>query len=122
MQTFNDIISASFVSGGVFDAYDLVGWNDQKIAARDARVKCVAKSPSTAAGQDYAGMLAGLARMKAVAAIAAAGTDLVADAGGVRPKGSVVVGENTVHDENVFAVALHPAAENAFVDIFFFIR
>lgn len=115
MQTFNDILSSSFVSGGVFDAYDLVGWDDQKIAANDAKVKCVAKSPSTAAGQDYAGMLAGIARVKAASAIAAGGTALVtAAAGGVKPR--------TGEEANVFAVALHPAAANAFVDIFFFIR
>lgn len=122
MQTFNDIISASFVSGGAFDAYDLVGWDDQKIVARDARVKCVAKSPASAAGQDYAGMLGGIARVKAIATIATAGTELVADAGGVRPKGSFVVEGSPVADKNVFAVALGTAAESAFVDIFFFVR
>lgn len=115
MQTFNDVLSISIISAGVFAAYDLVGWNDQKIAANDARVKCIAKNPATAAGQDVAGMLVGTARVKAAAAIADAGTPLVsAAAGGVKPR----AGEET----NVFAVALHPAASGAFVDIFFFIR
>lgn len=115
MQTFNDVLSASFISGGVFAAYDLIGWNDQKIAGNDAKVKCVAKSPATAAGQDYAGMLCGIARVKAAAALAAAGTPLVsAAAGGVKAR----AGE----EENVFAVNLAPAAAGAFVDIFFFIR
>lgn len=115
MQSFQDVLTIPIVSDGAWNAYDLIGWDDRKIAADDARVQCVAKHPSTAPGQDIAGMVVGTVRVKAAAAIAAKGTPLVsAAAGGVKPR----AGEET----NVFAVALHPAAAGAFVDIFFFIR
>jgi hypothetical protein len=108
MQYFQDVLTLSVVSTGTFEAYDLVGYNGAKIAAADAVVLGVAKSPVTVVGDMAAVMVLGTARVKAVGAIAQGAKVVSAAAGGVQTAGAGV---------NPFATALHAAADGEFVQI-----
>lgn len=108
MQYFQDVLTLSVTATSAFEAYDLVGYNGAKIAAADAVVLGVAKSPATEVGDLAAVMVMGMARVKAVGAIAQ-GTQVVsAAAGGVQTIGAGV---------NPFAIALAAAADGEFIDI-----
>ncbi len=107
MNTFIDILSLSFIAKGDFDAYDLIGFDDQKIAADDAQVKGVAKHPGSA-GLDIAVIAIGVARVKASGIINAGERVISAAAGGVKTVGA---------GSNDFATALTTAADGDFLDI-----
>lgn len=110
MQYFHDALSDTVTATTVFDAFDLVGFDDAKITADDAAVKGVAKNPATV-GQDIAVMLIGTARVKAKGAIAKGDPLISAATGGVKKK---VADPASV---NVFATALTAAADGEFVTI-----
>ncbi len=109
MQYFQDVLSLTATATGLFDAYDLVGFDDAKITTDDAAVKGVAKNPATEIGLDVAVLTIGTARVKAVGVIAKGAKLMTAAAGGVK-----VVG---VTPANPFATALTAAADGEFVTI-----
>lgn len=109
MQYFVDILTVTATSAGLFEAYDLVGFDNLKVTGADAAVKGVAKSPSTEIGQQIGVIVIGLARVKAVGAITAGAKLVSAAAGGVQVAGGSPV--------NVFARALTAAADAEFVEI-----
>lgn len=109
MQTFQDVLTVTAQSTGLFAAYDLVGFDGAKVTTADAPVLGVSKHPNTVIGDYAAIMVIGTVRVKAVGAITA-GTKLVsAAAGGVQAAGGTPA--------NTFAVALTTAADGEFVDI-----
>lgn len=109
MQFFHDVLSGTATATTVFDALDLVGFDDAKVAADDAPVKGVAKNPATAVGMDVAVLLIGTARVKAKGAIAKGAKVVSAAAGGVKTGGATPA--------NPFATALTDAADGEFVTI-----
>ncbi len=110
LQTFHSVFSDTLTATTVFDAYDLVDYNDAKIAADDAPVKAIALNPATEVGLHVAGMMIGRGRLKANGAITK-GTKLISAAGG----GVKAAVANSV---NPFAVALSDAADGEYVEIF----
>lgn len=108
MQYFQDVLTITVPSTGLFEAYDLVGHNGAKITAADAVVLGVAKSPNTVIGDQAPVMVLGVARVKAVGAIALGAKVTSAAAGGVQTVGAGV---------NPFATALNAALDGEFVDI-----
>ncbi|MCA1492709.1 hypothetical protein I6F11_17450 [Ensifer sp. NBAIM29] len=50
MQFFQDVLSDTVTATSLFDAYDLVGFDDAKVTADDVPVKGVAKHPATEIG------------------------------------------------------------------------
>lgn len=107
---FQDLLTDTIITTGLFEAYDLVSFAGAKIVAADAVVAGVAKSPCSLIGDPAPIMKAGLVRVKAVGAIAAGGRVVSAAAGGVQAQGAGV---------NPFGRALHAAADGEFVTISF---
>ncbi len=107
MNTFIDILSLTFTAKGDFKAYDLIGFDDQKITADDAVVKGVAKHPGSA-GLDIALIAIGVARVKSVGIINAGERVISAAAGGVKTVGA---------GNNDFATALTSAGDGDYLDI-----
>lgn len=108
MQYFQDVLTVTVTSTGLHEAYDLIGHNGAKIAAADAVVLGVAKSPTTVIGDPVAVMVLGVFRVKAVGTIALGAKVTSAAAGGVQTVGAGV---------NAFATALNAALDGEFVDI-----
>lgn len=108
MQFFQDVLTHTVISTGLFEAHDLVNYAGAKITTADAQVLGVAKSPNTVIGDPAPVMVSGIARVKAVGAITAGGKVVSAAAGGVQAQGAGV---------NPFAVALSTAADGEFVTI-----
>ena len=109
MQHFHDILTVTVRSTGTFEAMDLIGYGGARVAAADAPVLGVAKSPNTVIGDYAAVMTIGVARVRA-AGIVTVGAKLVsAAAGGVQVAGGTPA--------NAFATALTAAAAGEFVDI-----
>jgi hypothetical protein len=108
MQFFQDVLTHTVISTGVFEAYDLISFAGAKITAADAVVLGVAKSPNTVIGDAAPVMVSGIARVRAVGVINAGGRVVSAAAGGVQAQGAGV---------NPFAVALSTAADGEFVTI-----
>ena len=109
MQHFHDILTVTVQSTGTFEAMDLIGYGGARVAAADAPVLGVAKSPNTEIGDYAAVMTIGVARVRA-AGIVTVGAKLVsAAAGGVQVAGGTPA--------NAFATALTAAAAGEFVDI-----
>lgn len=109
MQYMQDIMTVSVKTTGLFEAYDLIGYDGAKITAADAPVLGVAKHPNTVVG-DYIGVVTlGMIRVRAFGAIAAGDVLVSAAAGGVQTAGAGPV--------NPFATALNAAADGGFVDI-----
>ncbi len=109
MQHFHDILTVTVQSAGTFEAMDLIGYGGARVAAADAPVLGVAKSPNTVIGDYAAVMTIGVARVRA-AGIVTVGAKLVsAAAGGVQVAGGTPA--------NAFATALTAAAAGEFVDI-----
>lgn len=111
MQFFQDILTTSIIATGTFEAYDLVSYAGAKVAADDAVVLGVAKSPVTVVGEAAAVMLAGMARVKAVGAITLGQQVVSAAAGGVKAAGATPA--------NPLGRALNAAADGEFVTIYF---
>ncbi len=109
MQYFQDILTLTSISTGLFSAYDLVSFDGAKVTAADAPVLGVAKHPSTEVGQPIGIMALGTARVRAVGAITKGAKLVSAAAGGVQVAGGTPV--------NVFATALTTAANGEFVEI-----
>jgi len=109
MQYFQDVLSLTATATGLFDAYDLIGFDDAKITTNDAAVKGFAKNPATEIGMDVAVCVIGTVRVKAVGAIAAGEQVKTAAAGGVQTGG--------VDPANPFATALTAAADGEYVTI-----
>jgi len=109
MQFFQDVLTDTVTATTVFDAFDLVGFDDGKVAADDAPVKGVAKHPATEVGMDIGVMLIGTARVRARGAIAKGAKLISAAAGGVKTAGATPA--------NAFATALTAAADGEFVTI-----
>lgn len=107
---FQDLFTDTIISTGLFEAYDLVSFAGAKIAAADAVVAGVAKSPNTVIGDPAPIMKAGTVRVRAVGAIAAGARVVSAAAGGVQTQGAGV---------NPFGRALHAAADGEYVTISF---
>ena len=110
MQFFQDVLTDTVTSTGLWDAFDLVSYAGAKITAADAAVAGVAKHPNTVIGDPGAIMRIGIARVKAVGAIAAGDKVVSAAAGGVQAQGA---------GTNPFGRALHAAADGEFVTIAF---
>lgn len=110
MQFFQDVLTDTIASTGLWEAYDLVSYAGAKITAADAVVAGVAKHPNTVAGDYAAIMRIGIVRVRAVGAIAAGAKVTSAAAGGVQ-----TVGAGT----NPFGRALHAAANGEFITIAF---
>ena len=109
MQYFQDILTVTTATTGLFDAFDLVGFDGAKITAADAPVLGVAKHPNTVIG-DYSGiMVLGTARVRAAGVVTAGAKLVSAAAGGVQVAGATPA--------NAFATALTAAADGEFVDI-----
>lgn len=109
MQYFQDVLTVTVQSTGLFEAYDLIGFSGAKIGTDDAAVLGVAKHPNTVIGDYSAVIVIGTARVKAVGAITAGAKVVTAAAGGVKAAGASPV--------NAFATALTAAADGEFVDI-----
>ncbi|PYE87511.1 DUF2190 family protein [Phyllobacterium leguminum] len=109
MQFFHSVLSDTITATTLFDAFDLVGYNDGKVTADDAPVKAVACNPATEIGLDVAGMLIGTARVRARGPVAKGDKLISAAAGGVKTAAAGSV--------NVFATALTSAADGEFVTI-----
>lgn len=114
MQYFHDVYSETVTAASLFEAFDLVDFNDARIATDDAAVKGVAKHPATEVGLDVAVMMIGTARLRARGIIARGEKVISAAAGGVRAAegGSV----------NVFGRALTAAADGEFITVYFCAR
>lgn len=109
MQYMHDVLTVTVPTTGLFEAYDLVSFDGAKVAAADAPVLGVAKSPNTVIG-DFAGVMAvGFARVRAVGVITVGAKLVSAATGGVQVAGATPA--------NVFATALTAAADGEFVDI-----
>lgn len=109
MQYFQDVLTVTVPTTGLFEAYDLVGPTGAKITANDAPFLGVAKHPNTVIG-DLAGVIViGVARVRAVGAITVGAKLVTAAAGGVQVAGTTPA--------NSFATALTAAADGGFVDI-----
>ncbi|MDP5308734.1 capsid cement protein [Paracoccus spongiarum] len=109
MQYFQDVLTLTVTTTGLFEAYDLITPASAKVAGADAPVLGVAKHPNTVIG-DLAGVMAlGVARLRAVGAITVGAKLVSAAAGGVQVAGGT--------NANVFAIALTDAADGGFVDI-----
>ncbi|MDO5614444.1 MAG: DUF2190 family protein [Paracoccus sp. (in: a-proteobacteria)] len=108
MQYFHDILTLSVKSAGLFDAYDLIGWDDKKVTTDGAAVKGFALSPSTEIGLQVGVVVMGVVRVKASGAITKGARVISAATGGVKAAGA-----STAH----FATALTDAADGEFVDI-----
>jgi hypothetical protein len=109
MQFYIDVLSLTCVSAGVWEAYDLIGFDDLKVTTADAPVKGFAKSPSTSAGQSVSVVVIGMVRVKAVGAITRGQRVVSAAAGGVQFGGATPA--------NAFGRALTTAADGEFVDV-----
>lgn len=111
MQFFQDILTATVVSTGAFEAYDLVSYAGAKVAADDAIVLGVAKSPNTVIGDAAPVMLSGIARVKAVGIITLGQIVVSAAAGGVKAGGATPT--------NPLGRAMTAAADGEFVTVYF---
>jgi hypothetical protein len=109
VQYFQDVLTSTVTATGTFDAYDLIGFGGAKVAAADAPVLGVAKSPATAVGQLVGVMVIGTARVKAVGAITAGQRVVSAAAGGVQAAGATPA--------NPVGFAMTAAADGQFVEI-----
>ncbi|WP_275789705.1 capsid cement protein [Pararhizobium gei] len=109
MQHFHDVLTDTAIPTTLFDAYDLISFNDGLIVADDVAVKGVAKHPCTEIGQPTAVILLGWARVRARGAIAKGDRLISAAAGGVKTAGATPA--------NPFARALTAAADGEFVTI-----
>lgn len=109
MQFFQSVLSDTVTATTLFDAYDLIGFDDGRVTADDAPVKGMAQSPATVVGLDVAAMLIGTGRVRARGVITKGDKLISAAAGGVKaaPSGAV----------NPFAQALSDAADGEFVTI-----
>lgn len=109
MQYFQDVLTVTTPTTGLFEAYDLVSFTGAKVAADDAPVLGASKYPNTVVG-DLASVIAvGVVRVRAVGAITVGAKLISAAAGGVKVAGATPA--------NAFATALTAAADGGFVDI-----
>ncbi|MVA40670.1 capsid cement protein [Agrobacterium vitis] len=109
MQFFQSVLSDTVTATTLFDAYDLIDYNDGKVTTDDAPVKGMAHHPATEIGLDVAVMLIGTGRVRA-RGVVTKGTKLIsAAAGGVKAA--------PANAANSFAVALTAAADGEFVTI-----
>jgi hypothetical protein len=109
VNRFLSLLNLTIIPAAAIEAYELVGFNDQAIAAEDAAVKCIALNPG-AIGEPISGMALGTITIKADGAIAA-GAKIVSSA----TKGRVKTAG--VDPANVFATALTSAADGELVEI-----
>ena len=109
MQFFQNVLSLSVISTGLFAAYDLVGFDGAKVAADDALVMGMALSPSTEIGQPISIIVLGAVRVKAVGAITLGARVMSAAAGGVK-----IVGATPA---NPIGRVLNAAADGEFVTV-----
>lgn len=109
MQFYQECLTLSVISTGLFNAYDLIGFDGAKVAADDALVIGMAKSPSTEVGQPVGVIVLGTVRVKAVGAITLGARVMSAAAGGVK-----VVGATPA---NPIGRALNAAADGEFVTV-----
>jgi hypothetical protein len=111
MQFYTDVLTTTVITTGLFEAYDLVSPAGAKVAADDAPVLGVSKSPSTVVGDPAAVMLIGIVRVKAVGAITLGQKVMSAATGGVKASGATPA--------NPVGTALSAAADGEFVTIYF---
>lgn len=109
MQHFQDVLTDTVTATTVFEAFDLIDFNDAKVTADDAPVKGVAKHPATEIGLNVGVIVIGTARVKARGAIPKGAKLISAAAGGVKTAGATPA--------NAFASALTAAADGEFVTI-----
>ncbi|GLS86673.1 hypothetical protein GCM10010873_16470 [Cypionkella aquatica] len=109
MQFYQEVLTVTVVSTGLFNAYDLIGFDGAKVTTDDALVLGGAKSPSTEIGQPTGIIAMGVLRVKAVGAITLGARVMSAAAGGVK-----VVGATPA---NPIGRALNAAADGEFVTV-----
>lgn len=109
MSHMQDVLTASVLTTGLFEAHDLIGYNGAKIVTADAPVLGAAKHPNTVIGDYSAVMVIGIVRVRAVGVITAGAKLVTAVGGGVSVAGATPA--------NAFATALTAAADGGFVDI-----
>lgn len=109
MQFLHSVYSDTITATTLFDAFDLVGFDDGKVITDDAPVKGVAQHPATEIGLDVAATLIGTARVRARGVITKGSKLISAASGGVK-----AAPDNAA---NPFATALTDAADGEFVTI-----
>lgn len=109
MQYYQDVLTVTVPTSGLFEAYDLVGYGGAKVTAADAPVLGAAKHPNTVIGDLTGVMVLGVVRVRAVGAIAVGAKLVSAAAGGVQTAGATPA--------NAFATALTASPDGGFVDI-----
>lgn len=109
MQSYEECLTLSVISTGLFSGYDLIGFDGAKVTADDAPVLGGAKSPSTEIGQPIGVIVLGTIRVKAVGAITLGARVMSAAAGGVK-----IVGATPA---NPLGRALNAAADGEFVTV-----
>lgn len=70
MQFFQDVLTHTVITTGLFDAYTLVNFAGLGIITADVAVMGMARSPNTVIGDPAPVMVAGIARVRAVGTIA----------------------------------------------------
>lgn len=109
MNRFLSLLNLTIIAAAPVAAYELIGFDDQPIAAEDAAVQGVSLNPADT-GEPFAGMAFGTISIKADGAIAK-GAKIVSSA----TKGRVKTAG--VDPANVFATALTSAADGELVEI-----
>lgn len=118
MQYFHSALAVTVATTGLFDAYDLIGYDGAKITADDALVLGMAQSPNTVIGDPGSVMVLGNARVRASGVITAGDRLISAAGGGVKAAVKYQAGPPVVDASvNDFAIALTAAADGGFVDI-----
>lgn len=108
MQYFQDTLSVSVVTTGLFSDFDLIGFAGAKVTADDAAVLGVAKHPCTVIGDMASLIVLGVVRLKAVGAVTAGQKVASAAAGGVKYLATPA---------NPVGTALQTVADGDFVDV-----
>lgn len=109
LQHSHSIYSDTLTASTLFEAFDLVDFNDAKITTDDAPVKAVALNPATEIGLEVAGLFIGTVQVRARGAITKGSRLISAAAGGVKVAGATPA--------NVFSTALTAAADGELVTI-----
>lgn len=113
---FNDLLTITVIPTGLFEAYDLIGFDGAKITTEDAPVLGFAKHPCTVIGDPTAVVAIGVGRAKAVGAVTV-GAKLISANGGVKVATAPDLDADPIVEgsANVFATALNAAADGGFV-------
>jgi hypothetical protein len=109
MLHYLECLTMTVTATGLFNAYDLVGFDGAKVVADDALVMGIAKSPCTELGQQVGIIVLGAARLKASGAITLGARVMSAAVGGVK-----IVGGTPA---NPIGRALNAAADGEYLTV-----